>query len=127
MILSADHVNLQVRDLAASVAFYEALGLTATPIPGMEDRPGRWLRDPAGNPIVHIGEVGLAGGSSPGGPGTGAVHHVAFNCADYEAARAQLEQAGHALTLNEVPAADLGQIFVRDPDGVLIELNFRGR
>jgi len=40
--------------------------------------------------------------------------------------RARLKSRGLEHRLNEVPAAGLRQIFVLDPNGVLLELNFFG-
>jgi hypothetical protein len=39
--------------------------------------------------------------------------------------RAQFEAAGLAFRERVVPGGALSQLFVRDPDGVLVEINFR--
>ncbi len=57
--------------------------------------------------------------------GGGAVHHLALECDDYDGMLAGISAAGLARTLNEVPQVRLRQIFLTDPNGVLIELNFR--
>ena len=57
---------------------------------------------------------------------TTALHHVALRCSGYEEVRARLARGGIAHQLNEVAAAGLRQIFVLDPNEVLLELNFFG-
>ena len=44
---------------------------------------------------------------------------------DFAAMRAQLVERGVAFRERTVPGGALSQIFVRDPDGVLVEINFR--
>lgn len=51
---------------------------------------------------------------------------MALKCSGYEELRAQLTRRGLEHRLNEVTAAGLRQIFVLDPNGVLLELNFFG-
>jgi catechol 2,3-dioxygenase-like lactoylglutathione lyase family enzyme len=121
------HVNIRASRLAETIAFYrDVLGLVATPIPGTDDMTHRaWLRDPSGDPIIHVGDLdmgtGAAGGAARGG---GAIDHVAFECRDIQGFRAHLDALGHGYRHNAVPAAGLEQLFVEDPDGILIELNF---
>lgn len=59
-------------------------------------------------------------------PGTGPFDHVAFNAVDYDGMIARLEASGVDYDTACVPDVPLRQIFVRDPNGVTIELNFRG-
>jgi len=56
---------------------------------------------------------------------TAAFDHIAFRGIDIEATRATL--LAHDLKFREagVPGGRLQQIFVSDPDGILVELNFR--
>jgi len=58
-------------------------------------------------------------------PDTGPVHHVALDCSGFAAMEERLAALGLPYRTNHVAAVDLRQIFVRDPGGVLIELNFR--
>jgi catechol 2,3-dioxygenase-like lactoylglutathione lyase family enzyme len=60
-------------------------------------------------------------------PQTGALDHIAFRGQDLEATRALLRAKGLDFKERPVPGKPLFQVFVRDPDGVLIELNFRGK
>jgi catechol 2,3-dioxygenase-like lactoylglutathione lyase family enzyme len=57
--------------------------------------------------------------------GGGAIDHIAFECADYDQMRAKLQARGLKFTSNDVPMIKLRQLFVNDPNGVTLELNFR--
>ena len=58
------------------------------------------------------------------GRGTGALDHIAFRCNDFEAFRIKLDKMEVPYKHRVVPDFDLQQLFVDDPDGVTIELNF---
>jgi len=127
---SLDHVNIITPDLDGSVRFY-------TELFGLEPRDGppplthenaRWMYDEAGRAIVHINTLECPRAYERevrSGP-TGALHHVALRCSGYEEVRARLRGRGIGHQLNEVAAAGLKQIFVLDPNQVLLELNFFG-
>jgi len=51
---------------------------------------------------------------------------VALRCSSYEEVLARLKRRGLEHRLNEVTAVALRQIFVLDPNAVLLELNFFG-
>jgi catechol 2,3-dioxygenase-like lactoylglutathione lyase family enzyme len=62
--------------------------------------------------------------------GTGPLDHVAFNGNDsgYGTLRERLERYGLKFHPNDSPAIGLRQIFLEDPNGLKLELNFwRGR
>jgi glyoxylase I family protein len=113
-----DHVSFPVRDLARSLAFYrDVLGLQPAPRPDL-GFPGAWLQ--AGDAQVHLLEVpaDFEGGTPPPhlNPLAG---HTAFAIEDYDATLATLQR--HELDVLALgPAA--GQMWVRDPDGHIIEL-----
>ena len=54
----------------------------------------------------------------------GAVHQVALNCWGHDAMVKRIEARGLPYRLNHVTVVDLKQIFVEDPNGVLLELNY---
>ena len=132
-IKAIDHVNIRTRKLTESIAFYrDALGMDVRPLPGLDDMDrGAWVYAGDGRPVVHLnsaedgadflGEVRDWQGLS----GSARVHHVAFDCDDYDGFRAQLTESGFTLKFGEVAAINLRQIFVRDPNDILVELNFR--
>jgi catechol 2,3-dioxygenase-like lactoylglutathione lyase family enzyme len=73
---------------------------------------------------VHSARTGIP--VSRRAPGTGPLDHVAFNGRDVEAMVSSLQ--AHALPFhrNDVPQVGLVQLFVDDPNGIKIEMNFRG-
>jgi catechol 2,3-dioxygenase-like lactoylglutathione lyase family enzyme len=82
------------------------------------------MKNDDGAAIFHLSTAGSIGSTSHG-EGTGPVHHVALDCVDSQAMIARLDAKGIAYRDNYVVAIKLRQIFVEDPDGVLLELNFR--
>ena len=112
------HSSFPVRDLSRSRRFYEeVLGLAQIPRPDL-GVPGVWYG--AGEGEVHLIEVpeGADVGSPPGYTNPGG-RHTAFAIEDYGAALARLKGAG--LEVLET-SAEQGQMWVRDPDGHVIEL-----
>ena len=57
--------------------------------------------------------------------GTGSFDHVAFRGDDFAAMRERLQKAGMTFRERVVPGGALSQLFVPDPEGVLVEINFR--
>ena len=123
-----DHVNIITADLEGSVRFYSELF-------GLEPRDGppplthenaRWMYDAAGRAVIHINSLECPRAYDRevrAGP-TGALHHVALRCSGYEELRARLASYGLEHRINVVAAVGLRQIFVLDPNQVLLELNF---
>lgn len=127
-----DHVNIRTPHLEETIAFYTgALGMRAEPVPGMTDiSQAAWIMDDGGAAAVHVGRAGsIYPGedrvSPPAERGSAMVHHVAFECDDHAAMLARLADAGVDHFRNDMIDYGLRQIFTRDPNGVLIELNFR--
>jgi catechol 2,3-dioxygenase-like lactoylglutathione lyase family enzyme len=124
-----DHVNLQTTRLAETVAFYrDVIGLEVRDPPGLDPALVQWMHDERGHGIVHLSTVGSLLGEAPAaldGGGTGAVHHVALDCRGHDAMIETLKAHGLPYRLNHVGVIDLKQIFVSDPNGVLLELNYR--
>jgi catechol 2,3-dioxygenase-like lactoylglutathione lyase family enzyme len=115
-----DHVTINCSDLAASRAFYsEALGMQDGERPPFPF-PGAWLYL-GGRPVLH-----LVGGAPSESPTTGSFDHVAFEAADFEAMRQHLVAMGVGFQENDFASIGLKQLFFPDPDGVKVELNFRG-
>lgn len=129
-IVGIDHVNIRTGDPALAIAFYrDVLGMTASAMPGLGDpAKGCWMLDEAGHAAVHIGHAASPYPSDPAVPwrggGDGAVHHVALTCTDRPAFQMRLAAAGVAWAQNRLAQIGLTQLFVSDPDGVLLELNF---
>jgi catechol 2,3-dioxygenase-like lactoylglutathione lyase family enzyme len=131
------HYSVRARDLGVSTAFYtRVLGLRQGPRPPF-GFPGRWLyleddHEQAEQGCVHlIGADGASArdaylGERPGAPGqtTGALDHIAFVATDWPACRARLQAFNVAFAERVVPLLGVRQVFLTDPDGVTVELNF---
>ena len=119
LVLSLDHVNIagSFALLERCRAFYtDVLGLTDGPRPPFRSR-GFWLYA-GGRPIVHLSE------KSDDAIGANALDHFAFTCADLDAAMARLHEHGVAFTLDPARDNKNAQLFLQDPAGVNVELNF---
>lgn len=118
MIVGLDHVNIQTTDLAQTVRFYQdVLGLQSGPRPPSR-RPGAWLY--AGDqPVVHLVEV------SQLPEGQGVLDHFAFLTENYSAVRQSLVDRGIDFGETHLPDWSIRQIFLHDPNGIRLELQFR--
>ena len=56
--------------------------------------------------------------------GSGSIDHVAFNADDIESMKEKLEKISIEYTHRKVPGFPLEQLFIMDPDGVKVELNY---
>ena len=116
-----DHFNIRTRNLAATVRFYEdVLGLEKGPRPNFAF-PGAWMYSD-GKAVVHI--VDISRTDEPQKPDSGVVHHVAFVSRGFDGMRDRLKSKGMPFDARQVPGGELWQIFVNDPNGVMIELNY---
>ena len=129
---SLNHVTVRPHDLEATRNFYvDIVGLSegARPPFGF---PGYWLY--AGDmAVIHlVGKgnptddfVGYTG-AAQSGAGSGAVDHVAFayDAEDYDKTCAAIVAHGFAYKRQTVPDLGLRQLFIKDPDAVVVELNF---
>lgn len=138
MSISLNHVSVRTLDLEACKRFYvDVLGLADGPRPEFPF-PGVWLY--AGdtgvyaNAVVHIIGIDRA---APGGlqgylgdradaslQGSGAIDHVAFFVTGLSAMLSRLKQLGMPCRERTVPSLGLYQVFVDDPNGIVVELNF---
>ncbi len=129
---SLNHVTIRPHDLEATRDFYvNIIGLRdgARPPFGF---PGYWLY--AGEaPVIHLVGVGnttddFAGYASPAQPaaGSGAVDHVAFTYdpEDYDKIYTAIKVLGFARKSQTLSELGLRQLFIKDPDAMLIKLNF---
>lgn len=130
-VTDLNHYFVRANDLEATRAFYcEALELEPMPRPTFAF-PGYWLgRD--GKIWVHMGPADIANadrhylGTPARAPNdnSGVVDHIAFSATDPEAFRERLTRMDCDWWARVFPEFDLFQIFVRDPNGLTIELNF---
>jgi catechol 2,3-dioxygenase-like lactoylglutathione lyase family enzyme len=57
--------------------------------------------------------------------GTGPVDHIAFNATDFESMLSKIQARGIASKQNHLKDFGIRQIFIKDPNGITLELNFR--
>jgi len=120
-VVRIDHINITVapEEIGVIRDFYlHALNLREGARPAFSF-PGYWLYA-NGQPIVHI----AGKPSSSNAAGTGKLNHVALACDDIAAMTARLEQHGINYRVRDVPGERLRQIFITDPAGITLELNF---
>lgn len=124
-----EHYTIQCVDLEGTRNFYrDVLGLTDGFRPKL-GFAGYWLY--CGDvPVVHLlgadGALPENRGAEPGGD-TGALDHIAFRGHDAGVTIAKLKQNGLAFRENQIRDIGLHQVFVRDPNGIMVEMNFRER
>lgn len=138
MTLALNHFSIRTTDMEATRVFYEAaLGVTVGPRPPFPF-PGMWLyngsHDNVANALVHVIGIDL---NDPEGlkqylgdrdvsslKGSGAVDHIALFDTGLEAKLDHLAKLGIPVRERTVPAIGLHQLFLDDPNGVVIELNY---
>ena len=116
-----DHFNIRTRNLADTIRFYEdILGLENGERPNF-NFPGAWMYS-EGRAVVHL--VDISPTPEPQKPDSGVVHHVAFDSRGFDGMKQKLGKKGVWFDTRGVPGVAVWQIFVRDPNGVMIELNY---
>ncbi len=124
-----DHVNIITDRLTETARFYaELLDLEERDgPPPMKPDQVRWMFDSSDQAILHINAVDFPRvydrAVAPGAE-TGAIHHVALRCGEFETVKARLDARKADFQVNDVPSIGLKQIFTTDPNNVLLELNF---
>lgn len=127
-----EHFLVRADSLDQTRAFYEGvLGLKDGERPDFPF-PGHWLYL-GGVPCVHLVEegfdqgfatyMGREVGETRSHESTGAVDHIAFNASDLEGMRKRIAEKG--LESHEQSITGLHQIFIKDPNGITIEINFQ--
>ena len=123
-----DHFNIITADLDGTARFYaDVLGLERRdgPAPAPATMV-QWMYDAAGRAIVHLNSLDCPRAYDRAvAPGpTGAVHHIALACSGFEDMRQRLDACGIAYASNEIASIGLRQMFLHDPNDVVLELNF---
>ena len=127
-----EHFLIQTADMAATRDWYvEVLGLTEGAHPDFKF-PVVWLYIGATD-VIHITEGGgnvsenrkrYLGQQSEALEGTGVIDHVAFRCTGLRETMAHLTSHGVAFSKRQVDDQGLFQLFLIDPNGIKVELNF---
>jgi catechol 2,3-dioxygenase-like lactoylglutathione lyase family enzyme len=118
-VTAFQHVNSRSADVERTKDFYVRLGLRVGDRPPFASR-GYWMYL-GDQPVLHL--VQRRDGE-PAQEGSGNLDHVAFQATDLEGTRRLLAEAGLSFREAVVPRDHTVQIFVRDPDGIQVELNF---
>jgi catechol 2,3-dioxygenase-like lactoylglutathione lyase family enzyme len=137
-ILRPLHYSIRTTDLDRSQRFYtDVLQLRVGFRPPF-NFPGIWLYpnlDESELGIVHL--IGVNPGSHEGLrdylgerpaadlQGSGSVDHIAFLATDWSGMRQRCHSLGISYHEQPVPSLGLLQVFLVDPSGVTIELNYR--
>lgn len=128
-----NHYFVRANDLEATRAFYcELLGFEVMPRPSFPF-PGYWL-GVNGKIQVHMGPDGIEHADryylgTPQGAArdhAGVVDHIAFLATGPGAFIRRFRERGLDYQPRSLPEFDLYQLFVKDPNGLTIELNFFG-
>ena len=129
-----DHYSIRTTDLEATRRFYtEVMEFEVGPRPNFPF-PGVWLYQ-GGTAVVHVigidpndpsGLHAYLGDKDAGAAtaGTGTIDHIAFVGRDAGGVKAKLRAADVPFRERLVPSLNLEQVFLEDPNGVTIELNF---
>jgi len=115
------HVNIRAPEALIETvrAFYrDVVGLREGPRPPFRSR-GYWLYA-GGRDVLHL----TIDPRAEHAHGEGWLDHVAFSAIDLDATIARLESAGVAYERDDVPSLDQVQLFLTDPAGIGVELNF---
>jgi catechol 2,3-dioxygenase-like lactoylglutathione lyase family enzyme len=130
-LIDLNHFFVRASDLERSRNFYcEALGFEVMPRPDFRF-PGYWL-GVGGKVQVHMGLDGAPQGASSyfgttpasARDNSGVVDHIAFQATDPEALAKRLAALRLPFRTRYFREIQLFQIFVADPDGLMLELNF---
>jgi catechol 2,3-dioxygenase-like lactoylglutathione lyase family enzyme len=144
MGIKLEHYNLMTKRLRETVDFYsKVLGLYEGFYP-VELGPGAWLYDSTDTPVVHMQEITpdsfdarqkatslrIKDGAAASLEfdrlyGAGTIDHIAFACQDYDDFCGRLRGLGVPFAETGIASAAVRQLFLRDPNGIVVELNFR--
>lgn len=127
-----EHFLLQTSDMEKTREWYtKVLGMRVGPSPDFKF-PVFWLYI-GDKDVVHVCEGGkgvsqnrkkYVGQQSEATEGTGVVDHIAFRATGLRDMIAHLKQLGVEFNQRQVDDQGLYQLFMLDPNGVKIELNY---
>jgi catechol 2,3-dioxygenase-like lactoylglutathione lyase family enzyme len=132
-ITEINHYFVRANDLEKTKSFYcDVLGFEVMPRPDFPF-PGYWL-GVNGKIQVHMGPHGIPNselyylGTTPKSAtdNTGVVDHIAFLATEPEKFDKRFKEVGMTSRNRYFPEFKLYQMFVKDPNGLTVELNFFG-
>jgi catechol 2,3-dioxygenase-like lactoylglutathione lyase family enzyme len=132
-VTELNHFLIRANDLERTKDFYcKVLGFEVMPRPDFPF-PGYWL-GVNGKIQVHMAQGGvpnselyyLGSPKNAAKDNSGVIDHVAFLATDPEKFVKHLKAVGVPCRPRNFPESQLYQLFIKDPDGLTIELNFFG-
>ena len=135
-VRTLDHCSIRTLKLKESQDFYvDVLGMDVGARPDLPF-PGCWLYVD-GRAVVHLVGIDpddssglteyLGGNIDPDAlQGSGSLDHIAFCAMDASAMIKRLNKYKVPYRERQVPNMDLYQLFVEDPNGITLELNYFG-
>jgi catechol 2,3-dioxygenase-like lactoylglutathione lyase family enzyme len=132
-VTELNHYFVRANNLEETKDFYcDVLGLSVMPRPSFPF-PGYWL-GADGKIQVHMGPAGIDNAElyylgTPTGAANdhaGVIDHIAFLASDPNGFIRRFKERGIEYRPRSLPEFDLYQLFVKDPNGLTIELNFFG-
>ena len=132
-ITELNHYFVRANDLEQTKDFYcDVLGFQVMPRPTFPF-PGYWL-GVNGKIQVHMGQAGvpnselyyLGSPKNAAKNNSGVIDHIAFLATEPGKIIDHLKQLGVPIRPRSFPESKLFQLFIQDPDGLTIELNFFG-
>jgi catechol 2,3-dioxygenase-like lactoylglutathione lyase family enzyme len=120
MIHGMNHFTITAEDRAATLDFYcNLLGLVEGHRPDL-GFPGAWLYPPGGQQaVLHIYWDRPMPATR-----TGVIDHMAFTSSDLKAVKARIDARGLPYRLQQQAGAGTWQLFLDDPNGAKVELDF---
>lgn len=132
-ITDINHYLVRAADLEQTRQFYEdVLGFSQAPRPDFPF-PGYWM-GVNGGVQVHLAPANidnrelyfLGTPADAANDNTGVIDHVAFVATDHAGLLARMREKNVPFRARFMADANLYQMFVTDPNGITIELNFHG-
>jgi catechol 2,3-dioxygenase-like lactoylglutathione lyase family enzyme len=132
-VTELNHYFVRASNLERTRDFYEnVLGFEIMPRPDFPF-PGYWL-GVNGKIQVHMGPAGIPNqelyylGTPKNAPAgnSGVIDHIAFLATEPEGFMKRFKDMGLSYRPRSFPESALYQLFIKDPDGLMIELNFWG-
>lgn len=130
MMCSLFHFGLRAADADTTLNFYtRVLGMVLDPSRPNIPVSGYWLRAavPGSPPSIHVftsDDAQVEPSGRNGAAGSGVVDHLSLYCKDYRGVRHKLTEFGLTWEGGAVPGGKQWVIFVYDPNGVMLEMNF---
>ena len=113
-----NHINIRTTDIAASSQFYVDVFDFEFRSIAMGVGQANWLFDKDGHAIIHLRNMAVDSDS------TGPIDHVALDCEGQAEIVVRLKARGIEYSVFNVPP-DRTLLLVKDPHGVMLELNFK--